>query len=400
MKVLLGVSGSISAYRAADLARDLIRAGHEVRVCLTDGAQQFVTPLLFETLTGQPCLTDAFEEPNRARMAHLDWARETDLILVAPATANTVNQLASGVATDMLTTIILASDAPLVLAPAMNPAMYGHDSVQSARRSLERRGAEWIEPQDGDVWGQETGPGRLARNDVILDRVSEWNQIQSVLRGKRVLITSGPTEEPIDDVRFVSNRSSGKMGSAVARMALAMGAEVTVVAGPQQASLPARARVIHVQTAVQMRDAAIAVDADLIVGVAAVADYRPAHPVSGKLRRTTEALQLEMVPNPDIIAELAAARPRAVVVAFAAEPSEDPSVALEKMRRKGVAAIAMNDISAAGLGFGSDWNAITLLLADGGRETSGVQSKLGCARWLMEQVAHRLIGQTTDQVGQ
>lgn len=385
--IVLGVSGSVAAYRAADLARDLMRAGYTVRVCLTDAAQNFVTPALFEALTGQPCLIDTFDEPERGRMAHIDWARQASALVIAPATANTINRLAFGIGDDMLTTLALAYTGPIVVAPAMNPSMYANDSTQEALQRLSDRGVLIVEPTEGDVACGENGQGKLAPNDRIVEAVLEASEQSRALQGKRVLITSGPTQEPIDDVRFLSNRSSGKMGAALARAALSMGAEVTVVTGPVSAALPPQARIVRVRTAEEMRDAAIplAKDADFVIGCAAVADFRPAHKTAGKIRRGEGGLTLELVPNPDVIAELAA-NCAGTTVAFAAEPAADLETAKEKMRRKGVRAIAVNDVSKAGIGFEGDENELNLLFDDGRTESSGKRTKLGCARWLFEKL--------------
>jgi len=389
VNIVLGVSGSIAAYRAADLARDLMRQGHTVRVCLTDAAQQFVTPVLFETLTGQPCLIDTFTEPERGRMAHIDWARQADLVLVAPATANTINKIASGIGDDMLTTLVLATTAPLIVAPAMNPQMYANDVTQRSLQVLEARAVTIVAPQDGDVACGEHGQGKLASNAEILAAVLAVSSASKALQGKHVVITSGPTQEAIDDVRFLTNRSSGKMGAALARAALLMGARVTVVSGPVRVIYPLQAEVVRVQSALEMLEASLKAssDADLVVGAAAVADYRPANPVKGKMRRSTESVTLELVPNPDIIAEIAKAYPKATVVGFAAEPTSDLDVAREKLNRKGLAAIVANDVSKEGIGFDSDENELTLLTKIGGVQSSGRLSKLGCALWLLGTIS-------------
>lgn len=385
-RVVLGVSGSVAAYRAADLARDLMRAGCEVRVCLTDAAQEFVRPALFEALTGQPCLIDTFEEPERGRMAHIDWARQADLLLIAPASANTLAKIAEGRGDDMLSTLALAYEGPLLIAPAMNPAMYLHRATQAHLKSLQERGAWMVEPAEGDVACGENGQGKLASNARIVEESLAALADRTRLEGKHVVITSGPTQEAIDDVRFLSNRSSGKMGAAVAQVALSLGARVTVISGPTSVPLPRLANVVRVTSALEMRDAALgaAKDADWVIGVAAVADYRPANPVRGKMRRGEGNLQIELTPNPDIIAEVASVNPQARVIAFAAEPSDDLQAAREKMRRKGVHAIAVNDVSKAEIGFESGENELTLLRADGETSSSGRRSKLGCARWLWD----------------
>lgn len=387
--VVLGVSGSIAAYRAGDLARELMRRGFAVRVCLTDAAQRFVTPALFEGLTGQPCLVDAFEEPERGRMAHIDWARQAAALVVAPATGSILAKLAHGVADDMLTTIALAYSGPLVIAPAMNPTMFASDPVRAAVEVLRSRAAVFVEPDAGEVACGEQGEGKFAGVDRIAEAVGSVAARANRLEGKRVLITSGPTREPIDSARFLSNRSSGKMGAALARAALLMGADVTVVSGPASAPLPIESTVLRVQTAREMLDTALEAlpAADLVIGAAAVADYRPESTVAGKLRRSDETVDLRLVPNPDVIATLAArARPGTLAVGFAAEPSSDLDAVREKIRRKGLFAIASNDISLPDIGFESNRNALSLVFASGRVLESGVRSKLDCALWLFESL--------------
>lgn len=392
MNLVLGVSGSIAAYRAADLARDLMRQGFTVRVCLTDSAQKFVTAALFEALTGQPCLTDTFEEPQSGRMAHIDWARQADVVVIAPATANTINKIARGIGDDMLTTIALATTSPLVIAPAMNPQMYVNETTQHSLETLSSRAAVIVEPQEGDVACGEHGQGKLASNAEIAAAVKTVALSTKALAGKHVVITSGPTQEAIDDVRFLSNRSSGKMGAALARAALLMGARVTIVTGPVKVGYPLHTHVIRVQTAEQMLEASLEAgkDADIIIGAAAVADYRVANPVTGKMRRSEEPISLELVPNPDIIASLTKAFPQAIVVGFAAEPSSDLSTAREKLIRKGIHAIAVNDVSQPGIGFDSDNNELTLITQDWQTVSSGRQSKLACALWLLGKISQSL----------
>lgn len=385
--VVLGVSGSVAAYRACDLARELMRRGFIVRVCLTDAAQRFVTPALFEALTGQPCLVDVFDEPERGRMAHIDWARQADALVIAPATASTLAKLAHGIADDMLGTIAVAATIPWVVAPAMNPSMYASDSVRGALEALRARAASIVEPVEGEVACGEQGQGKFASIDRIADEVQAVAALAKSLSGKSVLITSGPTQEPIDDVRFLSNRSSGRMGAALARAALLLGAEVEIVTGPASVPLPNGARVVRVQTAHEMLEAAsrLSAAADLVIGVAAVADYRVADPVKGKVRRAEEPIDLRLVPNPDVIAELAKrVKFGARVIGFAAEPDANLDVARDKLARKGLYAIAANDVHRA---MGGDRNDLTLLFADGRTEASGPRSKLECAIWLLRQVS-------------
>jgi phosphopantothenoylcysteine decarboxylase/phosphopantothenate--cysteine ligase len=391
MNAVLGVSGSVAAYRAADLARELMRNGFTVRVCLTDSAQKFVQPALFEALTGNPCLIEAFEEPERGRMAHIDWARQADIIIIAPATANTINKIAQGIADDMLSTITLATTKPIVIAPAMNPQMYANEVTQQSLEILEARGAYIVEPEEGDVACGENGQGKLASISSIIFTVNEVATTSKLLKSKKILITSGPTQEPIDDVRFITNRSSGKMGVALAKAALLMGAEVTVIAGPQEARIPLQLTVIRVKTALEMLEAmkVQAPQHDWIIGAAAVADYRLENPSPGKLRRSESSLQINLVPNPDIIAEAARWAPNAKVIGFAAEPSTDLSIAKEKIRKKSLFAIAANDVGNTEIGFDSSANAIDLIFADGNILHSGVRSKFQCAVWLLESIAQK-----------
>ncbi|MBX3095621.1 MAG: bifunctional phosphopantothenoylcysteine decarboxylase/phosphopantothenate--cysteine ligase CoaBC [Fimbriimonadaceae bacterium] len=386
--IVLGVAGSVAAYRAADLARDFIRAGHTVRVCLTESAQQFVTPALFEALTGQPCLEDVFDEPETGRMAHIDWARQADALVIAPATARILNTLATGEGHDMLSALALAYDGPIVIAPAMNPTMLANPVTQRSIQALEERGAVMVAPTVGLVACGEEGQGKLAANRDILSTTLAILEAKSRWKGRRILITSGPTQEKIDDVRFLSNRSSGKMGAALAKAALLRGAEVTVVTGPTSVALPARAQVIRVTSANEMLAACLneIKNVDWFIGAAAVADYRPSQPRTGKLRRSNESLQIELVPNPDIIATLAAdADPNQRFIAFAAEPSDDPQVANEKRMRKRVHAIAVNDISRSDIGFETSENELTLL-SSAETMTSGKRSKLACALWLFDSL--------------
>jgi len=389
-RIVLGVSGSVAAYRAADLARELMRAGFEVRVCLTDAADKFVTRALFEALTGQPTLQDTFEEPVKGRMAHIDWARSADVLVVAPATANTIAKLAAGIGDDMLTTLALAFNGPLVIAPAMNPSMYANESTQQAVNTLLERGVLFVEPEEGEVACGEEGQGKLASVAHILETVQEVSMRSAAYEGRLVLITSGPTQEPIDAVRFLTNRSTGRMGAALARAALMMGARVTVVTGPSTVPLPMEATVVRVDTAQEMLTAVLSVApwADVILGAAAVADFRAAHPSDTKIRREKTPKSLELVENPDIIAEAAkVAKPNAKVIGFAAEPGPNTETAKSKMERKGLWGIAINDVSRGDIGFASKYNELALFTRDGHTAQSGKQSKLQCAFWLLEEIS-------------
>lgn len=388
--VLLGVTGSVAAYRAADLARDLIRAGCTVRTCLSDGAQGFVKPALFEALTGQPSLNSVFDEPEPGRMAHIDWARWADLILVAPASADTLAAAAHGLGRDMLQTVLLAYDGPTLFAPAMNPTMFSNPAVIEARRILEERGSMLVNPAEGDVACGEQGQGKLASIPAIVEAALTVLGEKRLWEGKTILITSGPTQEPIDAVRYLTNRSSGKTGIALARAGLMMGARVILVTGPTSEIAPARAETIRVRTAREMLEAALARvgEADVVIGAAAVADYHPAEIIPGKMRRGREEFELKLVKNPDILAALTqSARPETKVIGFAAEPDDGLESAAEKIKAKGIVGIAVNDISRSDVGFETAENELTFVRADGYAVSSGKRSKLGCGLWLLERVA-------------
>lgn len=386
--VILGVSGSVACYRACDLARELMRQGADVRVCLTESAAKFISPVLFEALTGNPCLVSAFDEPERGKMAHIELARRASLLLVAPATASSLNKLAAGVADDMLTTVALAFEGPVVVAPAMNPTMFANETTQASLKTLESKGAIIVEPNNGEVACGEQGQGKLASQEQIVRAALSALSASDSLKGKKVLVTSGPTREPIDDVRFISNRSSGKMGSALARAALLMGAEVVVVSGPATTPLPIQAAVHRVETAESMLEVCSqeAPSCDIIIGAAAVADFRVANPISGKIRRSAGLPQLELTPNPDIIAQLAKlAKPGCKVVAFAAEPNKLLEEAKRKLEEKSVSAIVVNDVSDPQIGFDSDLNEVVIVTRDG-IERSERTTKLACALWILERI--------------
>ncbi len=388
--VVLGVTGSVAAYRAADLARELMRAGCTVRVCLSDGAQGFVKPALFEALTGQPVLISVFDEPDPGRMAHIDWAREADLVLVAPASADTLSSAAHGLGKDMLQTILLAYDGPVLFAPAMNPTMFSSLPVIEARKVLEARGAHFVEPAEGDVACGEQGQGKLASIEKIASAAMTILSARKLWEGKTILITSGPTQEPLDAVRYLSNRSSGKMGVALARAGLMMGAKVVLVTGPTAEIAPARAETIRVHTAQEMLHATLkhAKDADAIIGAAAVADYRPAEVLPGKMRRDSDSIELKLVKNPDVLAALTkAAKKGAKVIGFAAEPDDGIETAVRKIKEKGIQGIAVNNISNREIGFESDDNELVFLSANGDKRESGRRSKIGCGLWLLERLS-------------
>ncbi len=389
--VILGVTGSVAAYRSADIARDLMREGYEVRVCLTRSAKQFVTPTLFEALTGQPCLVDIFDEPVRGEMAHITWARDAKLVLVCPATANAITTIANGQSQDMLTTIISATNAQLIIAPAMNPQMYAQESLQTAIKTLKQRGMIFIEPSEGDVACGEHGQGKLASSTKIVETVKQAVYASQLLTGMNVLISAGPTQEPIDSVRYISNRSSGKMGYALADMAQKMGANVTLISGPTHLISPPLIKTIHVTTAEDMKQACLmsAKEADLFISSAAVADIRLQSASPQKLKK--EELQvLRFEQTPDILKEIHSAIPQLPLVGFAAETENWEKNALNKMKSKNLFAIAVNDVSRQDVGFNSDENELTVFFNDETSHFLEKASKTIIARNLLELVAAKL----------
>lgn len=383
--VVMGVTGSVAAYRAADVARDLMRTGFEVRVCLSRGAAEFVTPTLFQALTGSPTLTDAFDEPKPGRMAHIDWAREATVLLVCPASANALARLATGRAEDMFSTIAVASTAPMVVAPAMNPEMFSHEATQQNLTALRNRGAIIVEPTEGDVACGEHGQGKLAPTQAIVEATVQAAMRSGLFRGTRVVVTAGPTAEPLDPVRILTNRSSGKMGYAIARAAIQMGAEVTLISGPTCLTPPPSAKIRKVGTASEMLTSALDAcgNADLLVAAAAVADFTPKESRQEKIRRDGN-LTVELVPTRDIVATVAENYPDLVICGFAAEVGDVEAAARAKLERKGLSAIAANDVSRLDIGFDADDNEITLLLRDGSKIAIPRASKFVVAVRLLE----------------
>ena len=386
-KVILGVTGGIAAYKAAELVRRLIKAGAEVRVVMTAGAQAFVTPLTFQALSGHPVHTELLDPEAELGMGHIQLARWADVVVIAPASANTLARLAAGEAGDLLTTLCLATEAPLCVAPAMNQQMWLDAATQANIRILANREVHIFGPAQGEQACGEVGPGRMLEADELVVAVAGLFEI-GVLAGRRLLITAGPTREAIDPVRYISNHSSGKMGYALARAAIEAGARVTLVSGPTQLAPPEMAERIDVESAGQMLDAVLsrASEADIFIATAAVADYRVEQIASSKIKKDSERLSLELVKNPDILATVSSmtvARP--FCVGFAAETDELIAHAQQKLQNKGLDMIAANRVG-EGLGFNSDDNALQVLWADGGHELP-MMSKDKLARELIKLIA-------------
>ena len=390
-RIVLGVTGGIAAYKAADLARRLQDAGAELQVVMTEGAQQFVTPMTFQALTGRPVRSSLWDAAAEAAMGHIELARWADRILIAPASADIIARLAHGLAGDLLTTICLASDAPLALAPAMNRVMWAHPATQANIAKLRDRGALLLGPGEGDQACGEVGAGRMLEPLQIVAALTEGAGPGS-LAGRRVMVSAGPTYEDLDPVRYLGNRSSGKMGFALAAEAARRGAQVTLVAGPVTLVTPPGVRRVDVRRAEQMRDAVLAdlPGQDVYIGAAAVADYMPARTASQKIKKSAAPLSLELVRTPDILAEVAAHPQRpALVVGFAAETHDVEAHARAKLAAKQLDLIAANDVSVEGIGFESDHNALTVYSADGVHVLAR-GSKTDVARGLLDLVAARL----------
>ncbi len=371
MKIALGVTGGIAAYKAAEVLRLLQDRGVSVQVIMTRAAQEFVRPLTFAALSGQKVITEMFGEGNAepnldSAVEHIGVAQGIDAFLVAPATADALAKFAQGIAGDFLSTLYLATTAPVLVAPAMNVNMWEHPATRANLETLRQRGVHVIEPGAGYLACGMVGAGRLAEPEQIVAETLAVLGVSQDLAGETVLITAGPTYEPIDPVRFLGNRSSGKMGYAIAEAAIRRGAKVILITGPTALTPPSAAEVVSVETAEQMRNAVMAhfADASIVIKTAAVADYSAKHRAEQKMKRKGE-MTLELVPTADILAELGARRVNAsqVIIGFAAETHDAIARAREKLRNKKVDAIVMNDVSQPGIGFGSERNAATVVTA-------------------------------------
>lgn len=395
-RVVLGVSGGIAAYKSAELVRRLRERGAEVRVVMTHAATGFITPLTMQALSGRPVHTELLDPGQEAAMGHIELARWGDAVVVAPASANFISRLAHGAADDLLSALCLATTAPLVIAPAMNHGMWDSAATQANVALLAARGVQLLGPGDGDQACGETGPGRMLEPAEIADRLAA-RFAGGALAGLNVLITAGPTREAIDPVRFVSNRSSGRMGYAVARAAQEAGAAVTLVSGPVALEVPERVRCVRVESAAEMY-AAVMRDvsgADIFIGAAAVADYAPAAPAARKIKKQAQELQLVLARTPDILAEVARLERRPFTVGFAAETDALRDNALQKLADKGLDLVAANEVGGA-TGFDSEDNALQLFWDGGGAELPRAH-KERLARELVALIAERFHAKNPNQ---
>ena len=387
-RIVLGVTGSISAYKAAEVVRGLVQAEADVRVVMTRAAGAFVGAVTFSALTAHPVAVEQFPEAGPSGEAHIDLAVWPDAVAIVPATANIIGKMANGLGDDLLSTVMLACEAPCCLAPAMNFRMWRNEAVQTNLERLRSRGVHVIEPEFGVLANGETGEGRLAAPDRVVEAIAILADPDPDLTGCNVLVSAGPTEEDIDPVRCVTNRSSGKMGFAVARSAARRGASVTLVSGPTSLEDPYGISVVRVRSASEMREAVLRhrEGQDAVIMAAAVADYRPGVPKKGKMKKAEERLTLEMTRTADILKEVAADRPP-VLVGFAAETHDGLEFARRKRAEKDLDLVVYNDVTIEGAGFGTDTNIVTLIRRDGREEMLPKQSKSSVADRIMDEVA-------------
>ncbi len=361
-KLVLGITGGIAAYKAAELVRELVRLEAQVHVVMTKNAQAFITPLTFQTLTGNPVITKLFSLFAEAKVGHIALADMAQIIIIAPATANFIGKIAAGIADDMLSTVVMATKAPVLIAPAMNVHMWENAICQQNIIKLRSLGYHFVEPATGELACGYEGQGRLAEIPDIIEEIKSLLSPKDFV-GQKILVTAGPTAEPIDPVRFISNHSSGKMGFALARTALRRGAEVTLVSGPVHLSPPKRCQFISVGTAQEMRQAVLEnfPKANILLMAAAVSDYRPQEMVSQKIKKRSLPINLGLVQNPDILAEVASNKGERIVVGFAAETEDLIKNAQEKLIQKNLDLIVANDLTMPGAGFAVDTNIVKIL---------------------------------------
>lgn len=379
--IVLGITGGIAAYKAAEIVRLLVKDGALVRVIMTRNAQEFITPLTLQTLSGNPVSTETFSLTQESEIGHIRLADSADLIVIAPATANVIAKLAHGQADDLLTTVLLATTAPILIAPAMNVHMYAHPIVQENMRKLTGLGYGFVEPAEGFLACGYEGKGRLADPEDIVEEVRA-TLTKKDMRGESVIVTAGPNAEPIDPVRFITNRSTGKMGFAMARVAWRRGAAVTLVSGPTALTPPRGVRFCAVRTAREMRQAVLErySQATMVVSAAAVADYRPTHVAPQKLKKGDGNFAIELTRNPDILAELSRQKGDRILVGFATETEDVLQNAARKLRGKNLDMIVANDVTQEGAGFAHDTNIVTLIDRSEKIETLPLMSK--------DEVAH------------
>ena len=384
--IVLGITGGIAAYKAAEIASKLTQAGTRVEVVMTEAATEFITPLTLRNITDRQVVTEMFDPDSEWSVEHVALAEAADVVVIAPATANTIARLAAGIADDMLSCTVLATLAPVVIAPSMNDNMFQNPVTQENLGKLKARGFTVIEPDFGRLASGKTGKGRLADTDTIIGIIKQVLGRQEDLAGKRIVVTAGGTQEPIDPVRHISNRSSGKMGYALAEAARDRGASVTLVSAPTSLPQPAGIEVVQVRTAVQMKEAVTSAvsKADALIMAAAVADYQPKDIAGSKIKKDSPTLTIEMVKTPDILSEV---KGNFLKIGFAAESEDVVANARAKLAKKGLDLIVANDISDAESGFDVDTNKVTLIDKKGDEESLPLMSKREVADRVLDRVA-------------
>jgi phosphopantothenoylcysteine decarboxylase / phosphopantothenate---cysteine ligase len=397
-RILLCVSGGIAVYKAAALTSKLVQAGAEVKVMMTASACEFVTPLTFQALSRNPVYTDTFDEKDPSVIAHIDLADWPDLILVAPATANMIGKIANGLADDMISTTLLAATAPVWIAPAMNVHMYDHPAVKKNMSTLSSFGYSFVEPGEGYLACGYVGKGRLEEPETIVSLIgsyfSQASHTQKILEGVNVLVTAGPTVERIDPVRFFTNRSTGKMGYALAEQAAKLGASVTLVTGPTNLEYPKGVQVVQIESAQQMLEAVMQRyhEADVVIKSAAVADYRPKHVFDQKMKKQPGEAVLELERTTDILRTLGERKEHQLLVGFAAETEQVDEYAQKKLASKNLDMIVANNVTTEGAGFGTDTNIVTLYKRSGESRKLPILSKHDVATEVLKEVKEMLEG--------
>jgi phosphopantothenoylcysteine decarboxylase/phosphopantothenate--cysteine ligase len=386
-RIVLGVTGGIAAYKAAELTREFVRQGAQVRVIMTKNACEFITPLTLQTLSNQPVFTEMFSLTKEHDIAHITLAEYGDAVVIAPATANVIGKIAAGIADDLLTTVVMAAQAPVLFAPAMNVHMYGNPIFKENMEKLAAKGYLFMEPGYGELACKTEGYGRLPDiGDIVEETISVLTPKD--LTGETVLVTAGPTREPFDPVRFITNYSSGKMGYAIAVKARQRGAKVILVSGPASLPVPKGVRFIAVSSAVEMRDRVMEQlpEATVVIKAAAVADYRPSTQSESKIKKKAGPLMIALERNPDIIAEIGKKKGNRVLVGFAMESENLVDYATDKMLKKNMDFIVANDLTQEGAGFRADTNIIKIIARDGKVESLPLMSKMTVADRILDRV--------------
>jgi len=386
-KILLGITGGIAAYKAAELTRELVRRGATVKVIMTENAAEFITPLTLQTLSGNPVYTDTFSLTGDWQIGHISLVDEADVLVVAPATANIIGKIASGIADDLLSTTVMASVKPVLLCPSMNTNMYRNGIVQENMEKLKRAGCHIMVPEEGQLACGTEGAGRLPDPADIADEI-EFLLTKKDLAGEQVLVTAGPTREPLDPVRYITNYSSGKMGYALALAAQRRGAEVVLITGPTALSPPRGVRVAAVSSASEMRDRVLEnlEKSTVVIKAAAVADYRPARKSAMKIKKSADGLVIDLERNPDIIAEVGLKKGNRVLVGFAMETEDLVENARKKLAAKNMDLIVANDLGRPGSGFQYDTNIVKIIDGEGGTEELPLMDKLEVAHRILDRV--------------